>query len=87
MPVKPWAPRRVGALVFLLIAAITIVLMLVGSPSFWLMLGIAGLSLLAGAYVDLDVGARTRAVMAAAGITFTLLGLLPWLDLGRSFLA
>lgn len=51
------------------------------------MLGIAGLSLLAGAYVDLDVGARTRAVMAAAGITFTLLGLLPWLDLGRSFLA
>lgn len=79
--------RRLGASLFGLTIAATVVFAVVSSTYFWLAIGACGLTLLAGAYVDVDAKTRTRAVMAAAGITFTLLGLLPWLDLGKALLA
>lgn len=86
MPVTSVAVHRAGHLLGFLLAGVTGALFVAGSDYAWLGLGVTGLALLAGALVDLEIGARARAVMAASGVACALFGLAPWLDLFGSHL-
>lgn len=86
MRVDPRVLHRAGNLLLVLLAGVTVTLFVCGSSYFWLGLGLTGLTLLAGALVDLEPGPRARVVMAAGGLACALLGLGPWLDLLGSHL-